>query len=89
MNNSITAIVPVYNVELYLEECLMSLINQNVPLEEIILINDGSIDRSGEICIDYCQKYSNINLISQENKGQGIARNCRFGERERRLCDIC
>ena len=50
MNHSVTVIVPVYNVELYLEECLESLISQRTQFDEIILINDGSTDRSKEIC---------------------------------------
>ena len=49
MNHSVTVIVPVYNVELYLEECLESLISQRTQFDEIILINDGSTDRSKEI----------------------------------------
>ena len=54
MNHSVTVIVPVYNVELYLEECLESLISQRTQFDEIILINDGSTDRSKEICERYC-----------------------------------
>lgn len=75
MDSSVTVIVPVYNVELYLEECLRSLISQKIPFEEIILINDGSTDRSKEICDRYCQIFPNIRLISQENRGLGSARN--------------
>lgn len=71
----ITAIVPIYNVEEYLEECLESLIHQINPFDEIILINDGSTDHSANICVKYCQAYSNIKFISQENKGLGAVRN--------------
>lgn len=81
---TVTVIVPVYNVELYLEKCLESLVSQRVNFDEIILINDGSADHSKEICIRYCEKYSDIKLISQENRGQGCARNvgidCAIGE---------
>lgn len=72
---TVTVIVPIYNVELYLEECLYSLVNQKELFDEIILINDGSTDQSGEICARYFQEYSYIKLISQKNKGQGTARN--------------
>lgn len=72
---TVTVIVPIYNAELYLEECLNSLVNQKSPFDEIILVNDGSTDQSGEICTKYFQKYSYIKLITQKNEGQGTARN--------------
>lgn len=75
MNNSVTVIVPVYNVELYLEACLKSLINQKIHFDEIILINDGSTDKSREICEQYCLLYPEIILVSQSNCGPGAARN--------------
>ena len=56
MTEKITVIVPVYNVENYLEKCLDSLINQTYKNLEIIVINDGSTDNSGEICQEYAQK---------------------------------
>ena len=72
---TVTVIVPIYNAELYLEECLDSLVNQSFPFDEIILIDDGSTDQSREICARYFQEYFYIKLITQKNKGQGIARN--------------
>lgn len=68
-------IIPVYNVEKYLEECLESVANQIVPFDEVILVNDGSLDKSGQICERYCKKYSYFQLINQENHGLGSARN--------------
>ena len=68
-------IVPVFNVESYLEQCLDSLIKQNLKNYEIILVNDGSTDKSIEICNKYAEKNLNIRLINQENKGLGAARN--------------
>lgn len=69
-------IVPVYNVEKYLEKCLNSLVNQTYENYEIILINDGSKDHSREICEKFEKKYRNkIKLINQENKGLSAARN--------------
>ena len=56
MTEKITVIVPVYNVENYLNKCLDSLINQTYKNLEIIVINDGSTDNSGEICQEYAQK---------------------------------
>ena len=75
MTEKITVIVPVYNVENYLEKCLDSLINQTYKNLEIIVINDGSTDNSGEICQEYAQKDNRIIYIETENSGQSAARN--------------
>ncbi len=72
---TISAIVPVYNTEKYLDQCITSLVSQTEIFDEIILVNDGSTDHSKEICNRYCRSYPNINLISQRNQGQGAARN--------------
>lgn len=71
----ISVIVPVYNVEEYLEECLESIKRQTYTDIEVILVNDGSIDRSKEICERYCEKDSRFKLVNQENKGLSGARN--------------
>ena len=71
----ISVIVPVYNVEEYLEECLESIKRQTYTDIEVILVNDGSIDRSKEICERYCEKDSRFKLLNQENKGLSGARN--------------
>lgn len=71
----VSIIVPVYNVELYLEFCLKSLINQTYENKEIILIDDGSKDKSGYICDTYAKKYNNIKVIHQKNSGVSVARN--------------
>ncbi len=71
----LSVIIPVYNVELYLEECLESIANQTEKFYEVILVNDGSTDQSEEICKRYCEKYTGMRLISQANKGLGAARN--------------
>ena len=75
MTEKITVIVPVYNVENYLNKCLDSLINQTYKNLEIIVINDGSTDNSGEICQEYAQKDNRIVYIEKENGGQSEARN--------------
>ena len=72
----LSIIVPVYNVEKYLNRCIDSLLAQNLPSYEILLINDGSTDRSYEIMQTYQAKYPDrIRLFSQPNSGQGAARN--------------
>lgn len=71
----VSVIIPVYNVENYLEECLDSIINQTLKDIEIICINDGSTDGSLEILNDYAGSDSRLKLINQENEGQGAARN--------------
>lgn len=71
----ISVIVPVYNVEEYLEECLESIRKQTYQDIEVILVNDGSTDNSKEICERFCQVDSRFRLINQENQGQSVARN--------------
>ncbi|MGJ0113666.1 glycosyltransferase family 2 protein [Campylobacter molothri] len=76
MNNPlISIIIPIYNVESYLKECLDSVINQTYENLDIILVDDGSNDRSLEIALEYLQKDERIFLISKENGGQSSARN--------------
>lgn len=71
----ITAVIPVYNVQDYLEQCLDSICNQTEQFDEVILVNDGSTDNSLQICEKYCNKYRNIRLINQKNEGVAEARN--------------
>lgn len=71
----ITVIVPVYNVELYLRDCIDSIINQTYTNLEIILVNDGSTDTSLDICKEYASKNKNIKIINKENGGLSDARN--------------
>lgn len=68
-------IIPVYNVEYYLEECLNSIINQTYKNIEIIIVNDGSTDHSWDIIKEYARKDSRIIVINQKNQGLSIARN--------------
>lgn len=71
----LSVIVPVYNVENYIRECLESLINQSLQDIEIILIDDGSSDNSGKICDEYSEKDDRIKVIHKKNEGVSIARN--------------
>ena len=69
-------LVPVYNVEDYLKECIDSLVNQTFDEKryEIIITNDGSTDNSSQICDEYVDKYENVFVIHQENRGLMLAR---------------
>lgn len=71
----ISVIVPVYNVEEYIERCIESIIKQTYNNIEIILIDDGSKDKSNEICDIYAQKDKRIKVIHKENEGVSKARN--------------
>lgn len=71
----VSVIVPVYNAEKYLARCLDSIVGQTYRNLEIILVNDGSTDLSGAICLRYAQNDPRIRLFSQENQGLSAARN--------------
>lgn len=75
-NKLLTVIVPAYNVEKYLEECLDSLVNQTVQDHFVIIVDDGSKDSTPEICDRYVEQYPELfYCIHQKNKGLGAARN--------------
>lgn len=84
MNYKVSVIVPVYNVEKYLDETINSVINQNIDFEknvELILVNDGSSDNSEKICLKYKEKYpNNIKYIYKENSGVSDTRNLGYKE---------
>lgn len=71
----ISIIVPVYNAEKYIERCIKSLINQTLKEIEILLIDDGSQDKSAKICDEYAKKDNRIKVIHKLNEGAGISRN--------------
>lgn len=71
----VSVIIPVYNTEKYLKKCLDSVVNQTYKNIEIIIINDGTLDNSEKIILDYQKKHSNIIYLKQKNKGQASARN--------------
>lgn len=73
-NKLVSVIIPAYNVESYIEECLNSILNENLNLE-VIIVDDGSKDKTVEIIKE---KYKNIKIISQENKGPSLARKIGF-----------
>ena len=74
-NPLISIIIPVYNVAEYVEECINSIINQSYLNLDIIIIDDGSTDNSGEICEEIAKKDNRIRVVHQHNKGLSSARN--------------
>lgn len=74
-NPLISIIVPIYNVEAYLEKCIESILAQDYTPLEIILVNDGATDGSGEICDKYAKQYENITALHKKNGGLSSARN--------------
>ena len=75
MSPTISIIIPVYNVEAYLDDCINSLLKQTYKNFEVILINDGSTDNSGIICDQYACKDNRIKVYHKINEGVSIARN--------------
>lgn len=73
--SDITVVIPVYNVEKYLKKCVDSVEKQTYKNFEVILVDDGSTDSSGELCDALAKENDNIRVIHQENKGLGGARN--------------
>lgn len=75
MSDTISVIVPIYNVEKYLDRCVQSLVNQTYKNLEIILVDDGSPDNCPAMCDEYAKKDSRIKVIHKANGGLGFARN--------------
>ena len=75
-NPKVSVIVPVYNVEQYLEECVQSILSQTYQNIEIVLVDDGSTDSSPEILEEYRKKYPElIQVVHTDNQGLGAASN--------------
>lgn len=75
MDNLISVIIPVYNAENYLARCLDSVVNNSYKCLEIILVDDGSVDNSPQICDYYAKKDNRIKVIHKSNAGTAAARN--------------
>lgn len=71
----VSVIVPVYNTEEYLPQCIESILNQTWKEIQLILVDDGSADRSYQICLEYASRHPNIEVYHQENRGVSAARN--------------
>lgn len=74
-NDLVSILIPAYNVEDYIEDCLKSVIKQSYENTEIIIVNDGSTDRTLDICKKYCKKDKRIVIINKKNGGVSEARN--------------
>lgn len=75
MDELISVIVPIYNTEKYLVECVESLRKQTYSNIEIILVDDGSTDASIEICDEFAEKDSRVRVFHKKNEGVAVARN--------------
>jgi len=75
MQPKVSVIIPVYNIEKYLRECIDSVVNQTLKEIQIILVDDGSTDNSGNICKEYAKKYSTVEYYYKKNGGSASARN--------------
>lgn len=74
MEELVSIVIPIYQAQQYIEVCVEDILKQDYLNIEIILVNDGSKDNSGEICNKFAEKYTNIRVIHQENQGPGMAR---------------
>ena len=75
MSAKVSVIIPVYNVQDFLAKCIESVINQTINDIQIILVDDGATDNSGQICDEYAKKDKRITVIHKQNQGLGFARN--------------
>ena len=73
--SKVSVIIPVYNSEAFLRQCIQSVIRQTYQNMEVLIIDDGSTDQSREVCEQFCRKDGRIRLYRQENKGVSSARN--------------
>ncbi len=71
----VSIIVPIYNTGSYLHKCIKSILSQTLTNFELILVNDGSMDESGQICDEYAKQDSRIKVIHKKNEGVSVARN--------------
>ena len=71
----ISVVIPVYNVEKYITDCLESIVSQTFSEWEVVMVNDGSSDRSLEICKRFCERDGRFRVLEQENRGVSAARN--------------
>ena len=86
---SITVCVPVYNVERYLQECLDSIFSQDYPRFDVVMVDDGSTDCSGEICDEYVSRYpQRAFVVHKDNEGPLLARRDGFARAAGGLRDV-
>lgn len=75
MSVALSVVIPVYNIENYLGKCLDSILAQTFQDYEVIVVNDGSTDRTADVCDEYAAKDARIRIIHKENEGVSVARN--------------
>lgn len=75
-NELISVIIPVYNAENYLDQCIQSILNQTYGNFEIVLVDDGSKDKSAFMCDDYAKSHENVRVIHNDNQGPAASRKC-------------
>ena len=75
MSVTLSVVIPAYNIENYIGKCLDSVLAQTYQDYEIIVVNDGSTDKTGTVCDEYATKDSRIRVIHKENEGVSVARN--------------
>ncbi|VJF83862.1 putative glycosyltransferase [Streptococcus pneumoniae] len=75
MKDLVSVVIPVYNVENYLEECIQSVLNQTYTNLDIVLVNDGSTDASAEICDRFAEIDDRARVFHTENRGAALAKN--------------
>ena len=74
-NGLVTIVLPIYNVEKYLNRCINSIVNQTYKNLEIILVDDGSPDKCSQMCDEWEKKDTRIKVVHKQNEGLGMARN--------------
>ena len=75
MNNLISVIIPAYNIEKYIQKCVLSVLKQTYTNLEIIIVNDGSTDKTGAVCDELAKTDDRIKVLNQQNMGLSEARN--------------
>ena len=79
-NPTISVIVPIHNVDDYLPTCLNSIVSQTFKDIEVILVDDGSTDKSGKICDDFCKKDTRFDVVHKSDKGLSVSSNTNLGK---------
>lgn len=88
-NTHISVIVPIFNSSNYIHKCLDSLVAQTLSEFEVILVDDGSTDNSGEICEEYASRFSNFKVIHQKNGGSAVARQTGLDAAQGKYIIVC